>query len=89
MKQITITIIFSIIASITLFAQEPVEKKNYNLRDGIALQGYGPVAYFEQNKAVIGNKYPNCPWDKLVIFILYNNQIKFEMHPSGNNLKRN
>lgn len=56
MKQITITIIFSIIASITLFAQEPVRKKHFNLRDGIAIQGYDPVAYFKQNKAVRGNK---------------------------------
>lgn len=56
MKEITSTLIFSLFVSIVLFAQEPVRKKHYNLKDGIAIQGYDPVAYFKQNKALKGNK---------------------------------
>ncbi len=31
-------------------------KKQYNLEDGLAIQGYDPVAYIIQNKAVKGSK---------------------------------
>lgn len=31
-------------------------KKNFNLDDGIAIEGYDPVAYFTSNKAVKGQK---------------------------------
>lgn len=34
----------------------PVRKKHFNTSDGLAIQGYDPVAYFTQNKAVKGNK---------------------------------
>jgi YHS domain-containing protein len=37
-------------------AQEVVRKKHFNLEKGIAIQGYDPVAYFTQNKAVKGDK---------------------------------
>lgn len=30
--------------------------KHYNLKDGLALQGYDPVAYFTENKAVEGSE---------------------------------
>jgi YHS domain-containing protein len=33
----------------------PVRQKQYNLDGGIAIQGYDPVAYFTQNKAVKGS----------------------------------
>jgi YHS domain-containing protein len=32
----------------------PVRQKQYNLNQGLAIQGYDPVAYFIQNKAVKG-----------------------------------
>lgn len=36
-------------------AQSPaVRKQHYNLDNGLAIQGYDPVAYFTQNKAVKG-----------------------------------
>ncbi len=34
----------------------PVRKKHFNLDNGIALQGYDPVTYFAQQKAVKGKK---------------------------------
>ncbi len=41
----------------TALAQDPsaVNKKLFNLDNGIAISGYDPVAYFTQNKAVKGN----------------------------------
>ncbi|MBP9884349.1 MAG: YHS domain protein [Chitinophagales bacterium] len=38
------------------FAQEALRSKQFNLESGIAIQGYDPVAYFSENKAVKGNK---------------------------------
>ena len=36
-------------------AQSALRKKEFNLEKGVAIQGYDPVAYFLQNKAVKGN----------------------------------
>lgn len=38
------------------FSQDASRKKHFNLENGLAIQGYDPVAYFKQNKAVKGNK---------------------------------
>ncbi len=37
-------------------AQAALRTKQFNLEKGVAIQGYDPVAYFTQNKAVKGNK---------------------------------
>ena len=38
-------------------AQSPADRaRNFNLEDGIAIDGYDPVAYFTEGKAVKGNK---------------------------------
>lgn len=39
-----------------VFAQSATRAKQFNLESGLAIQGYDPVAYFNQNKAVEGNK---------------------------------
>ena len=55
MKRFTITAIFALLASTTMFAQAPpARQKHFNLKDGLAIQGYDPVAFFKQNKAVKG-----------------------------------
>ncbi|MFM2359474.1 MAG: hypothetical protein RLY16_1467 [Bacteroidota bacterium] len=38
------------------FAQATLRSKHFNQENNIAIQGYDPVAYFTQNKAVKGNK---------------------------------
>ncbi len=38
------------------YAQNNLRFKHFNLEKGVAVQGYDPVAYFTQNKAVKGNK---------------------------------
>ena len=56
MKQIFLVILLSIITLSITNAQTDTRVKNVNLEKGIAIQGYDPVAYFTQNKAVKGNK---------------------------------
>ena len=44
-------------ASATTYAQADLRKKNFNLeKNGLAIKGFDPVAYFLQNKAVEGKK---------------------------------
>lgn len=38
------------------FAQAPTRVKQFNNENGLAIQGYDPVAYFAQNKAIKGQK---------------------------------
>lgn len=43
--------------SVTAFAQDAAKRKTaFNLENNVAIQGYDPVAYFKQNKAVKGKK---------------------------------
>jgi YHS domain-containing protein len=51
MKSTTLAILFSII---TIMSSAQIGK--LNLEDGIAIQGYDPVAYFNSNKAIEGKK---------------------------------
>lgn len=50
MKQIII--ILSILVSSLVFSQE---NNKYNLKNNVAIQGYDPVAYFTENKAIKGS----------------------------------
>lgn len=58
MKKIFATVVLILFSGITLFAQDAtaLRKKEFNLENGVAIQGYDPVAYFKMNKAVQGNK---------------------------------
>ncbi len=38
------------------FGQQALRAKHFNLEKGVAIQGYDPVSYFTQNKAVKGSK---------------------------------
>ncbi|WP_310378502.1 YHS domain-containing (seleno)protein [Flavobacterium sp.] len=42
-------VLFVVLTTISIFAQS-------NLKNGLALQGFDPVAYFESNKAIEGKK---------------------------------
>jgi YHS domain-containing protein len=56
MKQALILIMILSMLSIKGFSQDPalLRKQNFNLQKNIAIQGYDPVAYFQENKAVKG-----------------------------------
>lgn len=51
----SILILFVVLSSTISFAQSAAKRvKAYNLEKGVAIQGYDPVAYFTQKKAVKG-----------------------------------
>ena len=56
MKKLLLAAFTGILFSAALSAQEPLVKKHFNLKNGLAIEGYDPVAYFKQNKAVEGKK---------------------------------
>ena len=58
MKSILASVVLILLSGIPVFAQDAaiIRKKNFNLENGIAIQGCDPVAYFTQNKAVKGDK---------------------------------
>ena len=45
-----------LLLSFSSFAQTGLRTKTFNLNKGLAIQGYDPVAYFNQNKAAKGKK---------------------------------
>jgi YHS domain-containing protein len=54
-KLIVLTMAF--FTQIAIYAQNTTARTHvYNLKNGVALAGYDPVAYFTSNKAVEGNK---------------------------------
>ena len=58
MKSIVLLAAFLITTATGGFAQDAtaLNKKHFNLDDGLAIKGYDPVAYFTTNKAVKGSK---------------------------------
>ena len=56
MKRVIILLLAVFAFSVT-FAQSSVQKlSEYNLEKRVAIQGYDPVAYFKQGKAIKGKK---------------------------------
>jgi len=58
MKKFVLMFVTFVFGALALQAQDPVVKRksSFNLESGVAIQGYDPVAYFLQNKAVKGSK---------------------------------
>jgi YHS domain-containing protein len=59
MKKFTtiFTTVFAVLLlNSTAFAQQTTRTAQFNIEKGVALQGYDPVAYFTQNKAIKGKK---------------------------------
>jgi YHS domain-containing protein len=56
--------------------------KHFNLENGVAIQGYDPVAYFS-NKAIKGNKSYSASFHGAVYYFSTNeNKKSFELNPS-------
>lgn len=67
------------------FAQNaPLRLKAYNIeKDGLAIHGYDPVAYFLQGKAVKGNKQFSVSYDGLLYyFASSDNKEAFKKSPA-------
>ena len=55
MKKVVLAFIAVVFAFHLGFGQAPQRKKQFNLENGLAIQGYDPVAYFTQKKAIQGS----------------------------------
>lgn len=56
MQKIILSILVLVVTTGTGYAQTALRTKQFNLEKGVAIQGYDPVAYFAQGKAIKGNK---------------------------------
>lgn len=63
MKFFAAITLFVFIAMGSLNAQTALRSKQFNLENGLAIQGYDPVAYFTQNKALKGNKQQTATFE--------------------------
>jgi hypothetical protein len=50
-------------------AQPALRVKGFNLEKGVAIQGYDPVAYFTQGKAVKGNKQFSVAAEAVIYYL--------------------
>ena len=55
MKKIIFVFLLFALVFQSSFGQSLQRKKQFNLENGLAIQGYDPVAYFTQKKAIRGN----------------------------------
>lgn len=75
---------FAVLLATATFAQTPHEVKHSNTKNGIAIQGYDPVAYFESNKPVQGNKEITANYqDAVYYFSSKENKETFLKNPSS------
>lgn len=54
--QISIALLGLLIINPSVNAQDALQKKHFNIKNGLAIEGYDPVAYIKQNKAIKENK---------------------------------
>lgn len=75
--------LFVVLFSATTFAQTPHKEKHVNTKNGVAIQGYDPVAYFENNQATKGNKEITANYQEAVYYFSSNeNKETFLKNPS-------
>lgn len=56
MKKVIFVIAIALLGATTFGQTTATRTKEFNLENKVAIQGYDPVAYFKQNKAVKGKK---------------------------------
>jgi YHS domain-containing protein len=85
MKSVLSILVFSIL-TISLRAQDATaaRKNHFNLDNGIAIDGYDPVAYFKSNKAIKGSKSISVYHQGVVYyFSSVENKETFKKNPSA------
>jgi len=79
-------ILILFILSVPQLSAQSIAKKSkeYNLENGLAIQGYDPVAYFTQKKAVKGKSSIATTYDGVIYYFSSNdNKELFKKNPSG------
>jgi len=81
----SILIVFVVLSSTISFAQSAAKRtKEFNLEKGLALQGYDPVAYFTQKKAVKGKSSIASTFEGVTYyFSLQTNKELFTKNPTN------
>lgn len=76
-------VLLFILSTPQLSAQSIAKKsKEYNLENGLAIQGYDPVAYFTQKKAVKGKSSIATTFDGVIYYFSSNeNKENFKKNP--------
>lgn len=84
MKKI-ILLVFVVFATTQVSAQTVTKRtKEFNLEKGLAIQGYDPVAYFTQKKAVKGKSSIATTFEGVTYYFTSNeNKEIFKKNPSG------
>ncbi len=72
MKKIIIAVVIIAFTIGITNAQTNLRIKDFNLEKGIAIQGYDPVAYFVQKKAVKGNKQFTVSAEGIIYYLSSN-----------------
>jgi YHS domain-containing protein len=82
MKKVVFLLV--ILFSVVSFAQNDSKHINqYNLENKVAIQGYDPVAYFKQGKAVLGKKELSASYQGVIYkFSSDANKTEFLKNPS-------
>ncbi|MFZ0596656.1 MAG: YHS domain-containing (seleno)protein [Flavobacterium sp.] len=82
MKKQILILMLSVLSAAS-FAQTSKSAKPINTQKSIAIQGYDPVAYFENGKATKGNKEFAATYeDAIYYFSTENNKVTFLKNPS-------
>lgn len=83
MKKLILIIVA--LLSITTFAQTATKRASeFNLEKKLAIQGYDPVAYFKQNKAVKGKKDFSSNYEGVIYYFSSQaNKDAFTKNPGG------
>jgi YHS domain-containing protein len=68
MKTTFAILALTFLLAISATAQPMLRSKEFNLNKNVAIQGYDPVAYFTQSKAVKGNSDINATADGVVYY---------------------
>jgi hypothetical protein len=79
-------ILILFILSVPQLSAQSIAKKSkeYNLENGLAIQGYDPVAYFTQKKAVKGKSSIATTFEGVIYYFSSNeNKELFKKNPSG------
>ncbi len=81
----SILILFVVLSSTISFAQSATKRvKEFNLENKVAIQGYDPVSYFTQKKAVKGKKELTASYEGATYnFSSQANKETFAKNPSG------
>ncbi|WP_026703955.1 YHS domain-containing (seleno)protein [Flavobacterium soli] len=84
MKKAFLLFVISVM-SMTAFSQNAAKRtRDFNLEDKVAIQGYDPVAYFTQKKAVKGKSSLTATYEGVVYnFSSQSNKELFLKNPSG------